>query len=79
MPKAVEYFRNEKGQTETRVVGQDEDLVTKGRAQDASGLGSRVKSDAFVPPKMEAGEDSAAYSARVARARAAHNQKKAMK
>ena len=79
MPKQIEYFTNERGQREGRVVGQDEDLVAKAKAQDASGLGSKVKSDAFVPPKMEPVEDSAAYSARVARARAVHNQKKAMK
>lgn len=79
MPKAKEYYVNSSGQMESRDVGRDEDALVKGKAQDARGLASKVKSDAFVPPKMEPGEDSASYSRRVASARAAHNQRKAMK
>ena len=41
------------------------------------GLGSQ--SDSFVPPKQNAGEDSGAYGARVARAREAFRQRKAMR
>lgn len=48
------------------------------KLQDTKGLGSKAK-DAFVPPKMNPNEDSAAYSERVRKAREAHNQKKAMK
>lgn len=55
-----------------RTVGRDEDVVDKAKAQDASRLGSRVKpigAGVFVPPKMNPGEDSSSYSARVAAAR----------
>lgn len=52
-----------------REVGQDEDALVKGKAQDASGLGSKVTGTAFKPPKMNAGESSSAYAARVASAR----------
>ena len=85
MPKKIEYFRNEKGQTESREVGQDENALLKGKAQDASGLGSRVSGSAFKPPKMEQGESSSSYAARVASARREHEaaqvagQKKALK
>ena len=78
MPKSVERYKDSTNRTQTRVVGQDENALVKGAAQDASGLGSRVKSSGFVPPKMEPNEDSSKYSARVAKAREAWNQKKAM-
>lgn len=58
--------------------GSSADRATAARAQDARGLASKVKASPFVPPRMEPNEDSAAYAARVARAREAYNQKKAM-
>lgn len=79
MPKKTERYRDSMGNLQTRVVGQDEKLLDKGAAQDASGLGSKVKSDAFTPPKMEPNEPSASYSERVRKAREAYNQKRAMK
>lgn len=79
MPKSTERTYNPNTRRiDTRTVGQDENLLAKGEAQDASGLGSKVKSDAFVPPRMEPNESSSAYSERVRKAREAHNQRRAM-
>ena len=78
MPKGTDYYADSSGRLTSRVVGQDEEALVKGKAQDASGLGSKVKSSAFVPPRMEPNEDSAKYSARVAKAREAWNQRRAM-
>jgi hypothetical protein len=81
MPKSTEqvWDAQQRRYVGTRETGTDENVTSKARLQSASGLGSVVKSDAFVPPKMEPNEDSAKYSARVARAREAHNQRRAMR
>lgn len=80
MPKGTEDLYDANGRNiGRRETGQDEDRITAARAQNTSGLASKVKPDAFVPPKMEPNEDSSRYSARVAAARAAWTQKKAMK
>jgi hypothetical protein len=79
MPKSTEqYYNRALNRYETREVGTDDDIVSKAKSQDASGLGGRVKASPFVPPKMEPNEDSSKYSSRVAKAREAWNQRKAM-
>lgn len=52
-----------------REVGQDEDLATKGKVQDTTGLAKKVSGSAFKPPAQIPGEDSAVYARRVAAAR----------
>ncbi len=70
MPKKTERTWDPQQQKYVeRTVGQDEDVVSKSKMQNASGLGSRVQGSAFVPPTQKEGEDSAAYGARVAAAR----------
>ncbi len=79
MPKSTEqYWNRALNRYESREVGTDDDIVAKAKAQDASGLGSRVKSSPFVPPKMDPNEDSFKYSERVRKAREAWSQRKAM-
>ena len=85
MPKASEQYYDSTGKLQRRETGADEDAIMKGKSQDASGLGSKVSGSAFKPPKMNPGEDSSSYAARVAAARRAHEaaeiegQKKAIK
>lgn len=54
------------------------DVSRKAKMQDAHGLGSLQKTG-FTPPRMNPGEDSAAYSERVRKAREAYTQSQAMK
>lgn len=85
MPKSTEDLYRDGQRVGSREVGQDEDALVKGKAQDAKGLGSKVKGTAFTPPRMNPGEGASAYSARVAAARrefdaaAAEGQKAALK
>lgn len=43
--------------------------TSKNKLQSAGGLGSKVSGTSFKPPKMNPGEDSGSYGARVAAAR----------
>lgn len=79
MAKKTEQYYDGQGRLQTREIGTDDDLQAKAKSQDTRGLATKVKADPFVPPRMEPNEDSAAYSARVARARDAHRQSQAMK
>lgn len=72
---------NARVQTRFKGTGTDFGAMKDAKRQDVSGLAATIKAgqDQFKPPKQMEGEDSAAYGARVAQARAAYRQQKAMK
>lgn len=81
MPKVTEHYYNPTTKrNETRIVGQDDDVLARGAAQDASGLGSKVKPAAqesgFKAPPMIQGESPAAYLARRNKAREEYDRAK---
>lgn len=81
---ADEIYYDGQGRQQTRrtTTGSEvrTSLATAAAATTAGkNLGSLAKTGGFVPPRQRPDEDSAAYGARVARERAAYNQRQAMK
>ena len=67
-------------QARKRISGDEASgAVSTSRMRTTAGAGLGSQGDEFKPPKQTPGEDSAAYGARVAKAREAFRQRKAMR
>jgi hypothetical protein len=78
----TEYYRDSQGREQTRKrtsSGDVSDAQSRARMGTTAGAGLGNLSDDFKPPKQNPGEGPADYGRRVAQAREAHRQRKAMR